>query len=280
MKDDDSLYFSFDDQEEPEEEERAQAEEGQNKTFLYGIIALAAIFVLTLCLGIGYVVWGKNLLGGGTAQVSPNELTNQVNIATYNAAQAQTQNAPTPTSAEVISPTLQTSPTPTSGVAVTVIGTETVVGTEIAEITAGPGTEAVGTPGAGTAVGTPGTQAATTPGTGTQAAQATSGLATATKAVSGLVTPTSIKPTSSIIEVTPLGGGATPTRLVSGVGGTATGGAATAKATGGVGGPFQPTVQPTLPTTGFAGGAGLLGAGFLAIALVAVVVIVRRMRLQ
>jgi hypothetical protein len=272
MKDDDSLYFSFDDQDEPEEEEeRAQAEEGQNKTFLYGIIALAAIFVLTLCLGIGYVVWGKNLLSGGTAQVSPNELTNQANIATYNAAQALTQNAPTPTSAQVVAPTLETSPTPTSGIAVTVIGTETVEGTEVAEITPGPGTEAAETTEAGT-------QPAATTGAGTPTAQA-SGVTTATKAVSGLVTPTSIKPTSSIIEVTPLGGGATPTRLVSGVGGTATGGAATANATG-VGGPFQPTVQPTLPTTGFAGGAGLLGAGFLAIALVAVVVVVRRIRLH
>ena len=78
MNDDDSLYFSFDDQDEDEEEERAQSEEGQNKTFLYGIIALAAIFVLTICLGIGYLLWGQQLLGGGEPQVSDNELTNSV----------------------------------------------------------------------------------------------------------------------------------------------------------------------------------------------------------
>ncbi|MBN1311903.1 MAG: hypothetical protein JXB30_10825 [Anaerolineae bacterium] len=270
MNDDDSLYFSFDDQDEDEEEERAQAEEGQNKAFLYGIIALAAIFVLTILLGIGYLLWGRQLLSGGQqAQVSPNELTNNANMTAWamtEIAAEETRSALAQVTEEP-SPEIQTSPTPTSGVDVTVIGTETPEGTEEA-------TEE-GTPGAGT-------EEAETPGAGTQIAEVTPGDKTPTaQGVSGLATPTSIKPTSSIIEVTPIGGsGATPTRSVAGVGGTAVSGA-TAKATsGGVGGPFQPTVQPTLPTAGFAGGAGLIGAGFLGLALLAVVVITRRIRLK
>lgn len=266
MKDDDSLYFSFDDQEEGEEEEdQAQVEEGQNKSFLYGIIALAAVFFLILCLGIGYIAFRQQLsglLGGqGGGQVSANQMTNDFNMTAYAITQQaalQTQSAPTEPSV-IESPTLQASPTPTSGVEVTVIGTETaegtVEGTQVAEITPGPGTPTV----------------ERTPGATTQA--------TATTRVSGLVTPTKIMPTSSIIEVTPIGGGgATPTKIISGIGGTAAPGG-TPVATG-VGGPIQPTVQATLPNTGFAGGAGLLGVGFLAIVLVAVVVIVRRVRLH
>ncbi len=265
MKDDDSLYFSFDDQEEGEDEEdQAQAEEGQNRSFLYGIIALAAIFFLILCLGVGYIFLRpqlSGLLGGGqSGQVSANQMTNEFNMTAYAITQEvalQTQAAPTEPLEPAASLTPQTSPTPTSGVEVTVIGTgtaegtaeSTAEGTQLAEITPGPGTPT----------------AEKTPGTASQA--------TSTPRVSGLVTPTQIKPTSSIIEVTPLGGGgATPTRIVSGVGGTPV-------ATG-VGGPIQPTIQPTLPNTGFAGGTGLLGAGFLAIVLVAVVVIARRIRLH
>jgi hypothetical protein len=79
-------------------------------------------------------------------------------------------------------------------------------------------------------------------------------------------------PTSGLIEVTPLGGGvaATPTGIVA---------SGSAQPTG-VGGPIQPTVEPTLPQTGFVGSVGLFGAGALAIILVAVVVIVRRLRLK
>ncbi len=261
MKDDDSLYFSFDDQEEGEEEEdQVQAEEGQNKSFLYGIIALAAVFFLILCLGVGYIFLRpqlSGLLGGQPTQVSSNELTNQANMAAFALTQTaafETQTAPTEPST-ITSPTPRTSPTPTSGVAVTVIGTGTAEGaaegTQVAEITPGAGTP--------TAEKTPGATSQTTP----------------TVRASGLVTPTQIRPTSSIIEVTPLGGsGATPTRIVSGVGGTVS------PAATGVGGPIQPTVQATLPNTGFAGSTGLLGAGFLAIVLVAVVVIARRIRLH
>lgn len=272
MKDDDSLYFSFDDQDEGEEEEDlAQAEEGQNKSFLYGIIALVALAFLVICGVIAFIFLRPQLgglLGGQQAQVSPNELTNQANMATFALTQTaafEAQIAPTE-ALDIVTPTPQTSPTPTSGVDVTVIGTEAPEGT--AEGTQ----EAEGTPGEGTQV------AEITPGATEETPGATSA-ETPTPRVSGLVTPTSIMPTSSIIEVTPLGGsGPTPTRLVSGVGGTAVAGG-TPVATG-VGGPIQPTIQATLPTTGFTGGAGLLGAGFLAMVLVAVVVIVRRIRLH
>jgi hypothetical protein len=275
MSDDDSLYFSFDDQEEPEEEDQAQAEEGQNKSFLYGIIALGAVFLLTLCLGVGYLAFRpqiEQMIGGQVGQVSGNQATNEFNMTAYAMTQQVdflTQSAPTEPLEPIVSPTTLASSTPTSGVELTVIGTATVEGTlegtqqEVAEITPGD------------------TQAPTTPGAGTQIAQVTPGTAspvTPTAGVSGLVTPTGIMLTSSIIEVTPLGGGATPTRIVSSLGGTVTPGG-TPVATG-VGGPIQPTVQSTLPSTGFAGSAGLLGAGFLAIVLVAVVVVVRRIRLQ
>jgi hypothetical protein len=268
MKDDDSLYFSFDDQDEGDEEaDQAQAEEGQNKSFLYGIIALAVVFFLIICLGVGYIFLRPQLgglLGGQDGQVSANQMTNDFNMTAFAITQEAallTQAAPTEQLEPVASPTLQTSPTPTSGVDVTVIGTETPEGT-----------------GEGTAEGTQ--VAEITPGPGTPTAAVTSGATsqvTPTTRVSGLVTPTRLA-TSSIIEITPIGGGATPTRIISGVGGTGTP-RGTPVATG-VGGPIQPTIQATLPNTGFAGGTGLLGAGFLAIVLVAVVVIVRRVRLH
>jgi hypothetical protein len=277
MSDDDSLYFSFDDQEEPEEEDQAQAEEGQNKSFLYGIIALGAVFVLTLCLGVGYLAFRPQIeqMLGGQGQVSGNQATNEFNMTAYAITQtAQAQLMPTEPLEPIVSPTTLASSTPTSGVELTVIGTATVEGTlegtlegtqQVAEITPA-GTQTVTTPGAGTQI------AQITPAGTVSAAAPTSG-------VSGLVTPTRILPTSSIIEVTPIGGGgATPTRAISGIGGTAAPG--TTPVATGVGGPIQPTVQSTLPSTGFAGSAGLLGAGFLAIVLVAVVVVVRRIRLQ
>jgi hypothetical protein len=95
------------------------------------------------------------------------------------------------------------------------------------------------------------------------------------------------------VEVTPLGGGVTPTKNVSGVGGSATssileisptggsgGGAVVGQTPTGKGGPFQPGVTATMPQTGFSGGAGLAGAGLLAMLLVIVVVVVRKIRLN
>lgn len=261
MDDDQIPSFPPLDEEEELEEEPGEAAEGRNRGFLFGVIALAAILVLGICAAVLFFFYGRQLLGGQAAGPSPNELTNNFNMTQFAITQTSgfmTQSAPTQTPLPTTPPPPRTSPTPTSGVAVTVIGEGTTEGTQIAEIT--PGTPGTGTP-------------AATPGTGTPRA-GTPGAATPTRAVSGLVTPTPIQPTSSIIEVTPIGGGPTPTRIVSGVGGTVT-----ARPTG-AGGPVQPTVQPTLPVTGFTGGAGLLGAGFLAVVLIAVVVVVRRMRLK
>ncbi len=63
------------------------------------------------------------------------------------------------------------------------------------------------------------------------------------------------------IEVTPIGEEGTPQPT-------------------GIGGPLTPTPEVTLPATGFSGGVRLAGAGLVALALIAVVVIVRRMRLK
>jgi hypothetical protein len=74
------------------------------------------------------------------------------------------------------------------------------------------------------------------------------------------------EPTSGLIEVTPLGG-------------EEEGEGAAAVEAEGVGGPISPSGgEDTLPDTGFTGGAGLLGAGLLALVLTAAVVFVRRMR--
>ena len=77
--------------------------------------------------------------------------------------------------------------------------------------------------------------------------------------------------------MTPLGGG-DETPEPTGVGGPIAPSGATA--TTGAGGPIQPTAVATLPTTGFAGTFGLAGAGLLALALVAVIFVIRRVRLQ
>ncbi len=48
----------------------------------------------------------------------------------------------------------------------------------------------------------------------------------------------------------------------------------------GIGGPLTPTPEVTLPATGFSGSIRLAGAGLVALALIAVMVIVRRLRLK
>jgi hypothetical protein len=74
------------------------------------------------------------------------------------------------------------------------------------------------------------------------------------------------EPTSGLIEVTPLGG-------------EDEGEGEAAVEAEGVGGPISPSGGgDTLPDTGFTGGAGLLGAGLLALVLAVAVVFARRMR--
>ncbi|MBN1122591.1 MAG: hypothetical protein JXJ17_16055 [Anaerolineae bacterium] len=73
------------------------------------------------------------------------------------------------------------------------------------------------------------------------------------------------EPTSGLIEVTPLGGESDDE------------GESAVEAEG-IGGPISPSDDSTLPDTGFTGGAGLLGAGLLALVLAVAVVFARRMR--
>src|SRR5574341_151578 len=270
MDDNDQLYIPiFDDEEEGGDDTSPDREEGQNRSFLIGAIVLAAVFVLGIC---AIVIYLLVLRPQQTQQATDNsiELTNAVLIQTATAqveAQLLTESAPTtgPAATEEAQATEERpSPTPTSDIRVTVVGTEetaepgagteeaTREGTVIAEVTAGPGT----------ASATPLSRATGSPGAPT---------ATATPRESG------------IIQVTPLGGGQpTPTRVSQGTPGTPSGGTQAAGATptrGGIGGPVQPTaVQTALPETGFEGGTGLAGAGVLAVLLVAVVVIARRLR--
>jgi hypothetical protein len=146
--------------------------------------------------------------------------------------------------------------------------------------------EEEGTPGAEEEEGTPGVEEEKTPGVeeeeGTPAAEGEEGEATLTP----LVPADTLAPTSIIIEVTPLGGGRptpTPIAVAEGEeGGAGGGGGATATPiTPAIGGPIEPTVSPTLPTTGLLdSGPGLAGVGILALALVGVAVIVRRLRLK
>lgn len=281
MDDKDGLYFSFDEQGEPQPEKEVKAEEGQNRTFLIGAIALAAVFVLGICAVVAFLFFGNQLKGGVAQGPSPNELTNQylmTQVAFTQTANALTQSAPTAEATQTPSKAKATS-TPTSSISqVTPLG---VGGTQIAEVTSGPGTP-----------GTPTSSIAEVTVTkGLSGAVSTPGKGTGTPSVSA--TPTT-KPTSSIIEVTPLGGGPTPTRMISGVGGTATssiievspggqGGGSISGAGGtptGQGGPIQPSLTATLPKGGFGGGVGLAGAGLLAVLLVIVVVVVRKIRLQ
>jgi len=249
MDDKDDLYFSFDEEEEAGEEgEEIKAAESKNRAFLIGAVALAAVFGIGICVVIVLVLAPRlGLLGGGgTPAISENEIINMTNEALFAATQTasfQTQMAPTATPAEVATtPAPVPSATPTSALAVTVAASPTPAGPEIAQVTPAE-TEAEGTP-------------AETGGEGTPSEPATPAAA----------------PTSGLIEVTPLGGGsaATPTAIVAG---------GEAQPTG-VGGPIQPTVEPTLPQTGFVGSMGLFGAGALAVVLVAVVLVVRRLRLK
>jgi cytoskeletal protein RodZ len=265
MDDKDSLYFSFDDQEEPAADQAdVTQEEGSNRGFLIGAGVLAALFLIGICVIVLYLFVLRPQQTAQNQGPSPNELTNNANMTLFAATQTadfQTQSAatepPSPTSAA------QTTATPTSGlVAVTPKTPVSAVGG--------------GTP------GTPGTS-------GLGGAQST------TTGTPGTAAPSSGSPTASIIEVTVLGGtpgsgsalgggsGATqgtakPTSSIIEV--TASGGSGGGSQPTGVGGPIGPTVQSTLPSTGFTGGAGFAGVGLLAVVLVAVVVIVRRIRLN
>jgi outer membrane biosynthesis protein TonB len=178
--------------------------------------------------------------GGGEPQVSANELTNQANMTLY----AATQTA-----------AFETQQAPS-----VVEETEEPTAEEVAEQptltpTLEPATEeatAEATEEATTETTAEVTEEATTEGQGGGEIETPTPQVTPTEQVSG------------IIEVTPLGGETTAEATVEGQGG----------------GQVQPSAEATLPETGFSAGAGIAGAGVLALALVAVLVVVRRIRLK
>lgn len=251
MEDNDDLYFSFDDDEDVPADPDAiiEGEESQNRTFLIGAIILAAIFVIGIAVVAILVFFPR---GGGEPEVSANELTNQANMTLYAATQTaafETQQAPPPVeeteepvATEEVTEEPEASEEPTEEV------------TEPPEETEEPGATEEATSDEVAEITPEATEEATTEAT--EDGQGGGGeIATPTESVSG------------IIEVTPLGdGGEEPTEE--------------ATVDGQGGGQIEPTAEATLPDTGFSAGAGLAGAGVLAVALVAVLVVVRRIRFK
>lgn len=266
--DDSDLMFSFQEDEEDQEPE-TQAAEGGNRAFLFGVLALVGIFAIGI-LAVAYLVFFRP--SGNGQQVAEIELTNQANMtaaAATEMAAIETQSAPTevPEVEPTTEPTaIPPSPTPTSLVTVTVIGEE-----ETAEVEETP-EEGEETPEVTEEATEEGTEEATEEGTEEATEEATEDPGGEEGGPTPLVPADTLAPTSQIIEVTPLGGGeeeeASPTPVEVGeVPGEPTG----------VGGPVSPTA---LPETGLLDrGPGLAGLGLLAVALVAVVVIARRIRL-
>jgi len=252
MEDNDDLYFSFDDDEDVPADPDAiiEGEESQNRTFLIGAIILAAIFVIGIAVVAILVFFPR---GGGEEQVSANELTNQANMTLYAATQTaayETQQAPPPVE-ETEEPVVTEEMTeePVASEEPTEEATEPPEETEEPEVTEEATSDEVAevTPEATEEA----TEEATVDG------QGGGQVATPTESVSG------------IIEVTPLGdGGEEATEE------------AEATVDGQGGGQIEPTAEATLPDTGFSAGAGLAGAGVLAFALVAVLVVVRRIRFK
>lgn len=223
-----------------DDDEEVEEEEGQNRTFIIGAIILGAVFVIGICVVLVVIFSRNGVFGGGQqAELSPNELTNQVQM-TF-AAETQTavfesQQAAAEEPMETEAPT----EAPTDIPVATPTHLPTAIPTEIAEVTV------VTTPGA-------------------------EGEATNT-------------PASSIIEVTPLPVTPADAGVEEGSGGggeTGVGGSGAAVTPTGRGGPVvEPSEADTLPETGFGGGASLAGIGLMAVVLVAVVVVVRRIRLK
>jgi cytoskeletal protein RodZ len=227
--DDDNLYFSFDDE---EEDAAPEVEESQNRSFLIGAIALAAVFVLGIC---AVVIWAVVIQPRQGTQVSDIELTNAANMTL--AAATQTSQFMTDTAPTVPPEPVETQePSPTATIEAPVVVTEestaeateeTGAGTEVAEVTPAEG------------------EASPTPLTAAE-------------------TPTVVT-TSGIIEVTPLGG-PTPTR-VSG----SSGGGVTPTGIGGPIGPTPVATLPTTGFSGGSGlaGIGLLALALVAVVVVA-----------
>lgn len=222
----DDFDITFDDE---EEEDALVEEEGPNRTFLIAAIALAAVFLIGLCIVVA-LIFMPQLTGRGTAEISPNEQTNNFNM---------TLAAETATAALL---TLQAGPAEVEA------ATETPIPPP-PEATATQPSELLATP-----TGEGGAEVAeVTPGEGT--------------VEPGDETPTQDEAATSFLE----DGEPTPTRVQIVIGDEDTDDEL------GLGGPAD--VETALPDTGFSTEVGLVGAGLLALALVVVVVVARRIRL-
>ncbi|NDJ34309.1 MAG: hypothetical protein GYB64_06540 [Chloroflexi bacterium] len=306
---DDDFYFSFDDEEgEAAADEELEAEQSSNRGFLIGALVLGAVFAIAICL-IGVFLLRDTILPGGGEQVSDTQLTNEANmtiIAQTEEAVLFTDEPPTddegadtgevPTEEGDLDDGL---PPDDEGADTGEIEEPTVTPTSDLVITTVPDDEGAadeGEPDEGTPVDEE-TPTATEEGGAVDEPTATfTQIPTEEDGEdNGLATPTPLAPrTSGVIEVTPIGGGdddeqdatdtpeaddglPTPTPL-SGDGESGVIGTETPVPTG-EGGPIAPTGTATLPVAGFTGGTGLIGAGLLAVALVFVVIVVRRIRL-
>lgn len=239
-----------------DDDEDVEQEEGQNRTFIIGAIILGAVFVIGICVVVVVMLSRSGAIGGGQqADLSPNELTNQVQMtfaaetqtAVFESQQGAAEEPVETEEAGAIEAPVEGAPTTDSAVTTPTQIPTADVSTEIAEVTV-------------------------VPETGGEGEAGEEGEATNT-------------PESSIIEVTPLP--VTPADSAieeeeeegSGGGNTDVGGSGAAITPTGSGGPV-PSGSETLPETGFGGGASLAGIGLMAVALVAVVVVVRRIRLK
>ncbi len=240
MDDKDDLYFSFDEEEEAGEEGE-EIKAAESKNRAFLIGAIALAAVFGIGICVVIVLVLAPRLGLLGGGGTPAISENEIINMTNEALFAATQTASFQT---------QMAPTATP-----------------AEVATTPAPVPSATPTSALAV----TVAASPTPAGPEVAQVTPAETEGEGTPSEPTTPPAA-PTSGLIEVTPLGGGlaATPTAIAAGGGVQPTG----------VGGPIQPTVEPTLPQTGFVGSMGLFGAGALAIVLVAVVLVVRRLRLK
>ncbi len=237
-----------------DDDEDVEQEEGQNRTFIIGAIILGAVFVIGICVVVVVMLSRSGAIGGGQqAELSPNELTNQVQMtfaaetqtAVFESQQGAAEEPVETEEAGAVEAPVEGAPTTDSAVTTPTQIPTADVSTEIAEVTVVPA-----------------------PGEEGEEGEATN------------------TPESSIIEVTPLP--VTPADSAieeeeegSGGGNTDVGGSGAAITPTGSGGPvIEQSGAETLPETGFGGGASLAGIGLMAVALVAVVVVVRRIRLK
>lgn len=216
------------------------AEQQQNRTFLIASAVLAGIFILGLCVAL-YLILGPGV-PGAEGERAAIEQTNAARIAAATETALAALAPPTATPPEEVAegPTATSTEAPTATPTPLLVATQTEEPTSVEDLATLSDAQVA--------------QGTTTP------------FATLEPSLTPLAT----------IEVTQIGGAdtpaapglPTPTRIVSGVnGGTGSTGGAIVTAT-------------ALPSTGIGIAGGVAGIGLLALVLVAVVFVARRLRLQ